>query len=161
MSRRAITFLVVIVALFAGAVLKVGRYSDHADAASLAAETRIFQVMSAHGWSEASSHAGTIYHERIFSRPGCEQSISVAILSGNAEAASFFRLRHGGDAAFIQENVVDHPSGLHRQVTGMVRDVGQMFGISGKERLPVFAIAPAPVANAAECAGPPASAWRF
>lgn len=164
MNRRAITFSVVVLALAIGVALKVTRYSERGDAASTAADAHIAQVMSAHGWSHAKvpeGTTGTIYEQKAFIRPGCDRPVFVAILGGNAEGASFFRQQHGADAAFIQEKVVDHPSGLQRQVTGMVRDVVRMLGFPTKAPMPVLAIAPAPGTTETECSGPPAAAWHF
>lgn len=163
MTKRTITFLIVVLALAVGVALKVTRYSDRGDVASTAAEAHIAQVMSAHGWSQAKSPddaTGTIYVQKAFVRLGCERPVIVAILGGNAEGASFFRQQHGADSAFIQEKVVDHPSGLHRQVTGMVRDVVRMLGLPAKAPTSVLAIAPAPGTTETECSGPPAAAWR-
>lgn len=163
MSRQTVMSLMVVLALVVGVALKVGRYAERGDAASQTAKAHVAQIMAAHGWSETdlpSANTDSIYAQKAFRRPDCKDPIFVAVLGGNAEGASFFRLQHGGDAAFIQGNVVDHPSGMQRQLIGTVRGIGRILGFASKEPLPVLAIAPTPSAAATQCAGPPASAWR-
>ncbi|MGD9670866.1 MAG: hypothetical protein AB7U75_17795 [Hyphomicrobiaceae bacterium] len=162
MRRQTVISLLVVLALVLGVALKVGRYAERGDEASLTAAAHVVRIMAAHGWSETdlpTGNTGSVYEQKAFQKSGCTKPVFVAILGGNAEGAWFFRLQHGGDAAFVQGNVVDHPSGMQRQLIGMVRGIGRILGLASKEPLPVLAIAPAPGASALPCNGPPAEAW--
>jgi len=154
-------FLIALVALI-GVALKAQRYGVEANDVAGEALTHASRVMAEHGWAQATpqNQASTPYLQRAFTRVECPQPVIVAVLEGNAEGAQFFRARYGGDAAFLQDKLVEQPSGLRRQVTGMVRDLKRMGGFSTPRPLPVLAIAPAPTASPSLCDGPPARAWR-
>ena len=163
MTKLTLKALLIVAVAGTGVALKIGRYGAGAEDASGSALAHAARVMAAHGWVEAAQtdqSADTLYVQRTFRRAGCAQPVVVAVLAGNAEGAQFFRARHGGDAAFVQDSVVEQPSGLRRQLTGMSREMGRMLGMDLDRPLPVLAIAPAPGATADTCNGPPAAAWR-
>lgn len=143
--------------------LKFVRYADTSNAATVAANAHITQIMSRHGWTETRDEKGDVsnlYEWRLFSRQGCPKPIVVAVMGGNAEGAEFFRQQHAGDVAFIQDKGVEQqPSGFNRQLEGFIRDVSRLYGASGKPTLPIVAISPEPRPENA-CSGPPATAWQ-
>jgi len=163
MNRQSLMALVVVLALVVGVARKVGRYGERSETTAQTAATHIAEVMSAYGWSTAelpSGNSGSVYQQKTFLKPGCAKPVVVAILGGNAEGASFFRLQHGGDAAFIQGDVVDQPSGMRRQLIGMAHGIARMLGVASKAPSPVLAVSPAPSVSASQCSGPPVAAWR-
>ena len=163
MNARVITSVAVLIALAGGMALKVGRYSGHGEAASTTAERHIAVVMSQHGWLEKNEAAVTghlPFLQKVFVRGCCSEPVFVAILTGNAEGAEFFRLQHSGNVAFVQDDVVSHPNGFRRQIANMTRAAGRLVGHGDGQTLPVLAVSPAPPIDRDECAGPPAQAWR-
>ena len=161
MTKSLFTPALVIAALTVGVGLKAMRYVDDGSDVIAAAHAHVSQTMSDHGWSEQpdAPGAGAVLSQRVFTRAGCPEPVFVALLGGNAEGAAFFKQQHNGNAAFIQDAVVAHPSGLRRQLSGLWRDISGLLGGAQGKRLPVLAVAPAPDA-AADCSGPPPAAWR-
>lgn len=157
------TFLAIVLVAVVGVALKIDRYRARGEAGGAAAQTQVATIMGAHGWSAAQSSNDTAaapYPLQVFVRAGCGAPVVVALLDGNAESATFFRLQHGGDAGFMQQGLVAHPGGLERQVSGLLDDLQRFAGAPQRRQMPVLAIAPAPVAEPEPCQGPPASAWQ-
>lgn len=163
MSTVVLKLAVVTIALSAGAGLKVARYGAPAESPSEAALAHATQIMNAHGWREVTkpnAAASTLHEQRAYTRGGCQNPVIVAALAGNAEGAQFFRIQNGGNVAFIQDDVVAHPSGYERQVQGVIRQFKRLAGFAVRPAMPVIAIAPAPLAQPGACDGPPRSAWQ-
>ncbi len=163
MTAATTRLILVACVLVLGVALKVSRYADRDGTTSSAANIHVTRIMAASGWLEMPPSPGTAeppYTQRAFARQGCDNPIYVAILDGNAESAAFFRVQHQGNAAFVQETVVEHPSGLDRQLSTLTTALGKMFGASTEISLPVLAIAPPPQTAPSPCAGPPAAAWQ-
>lgn len=146
-----------------GVMLKAGRYGSETDNAGGDALAHAARILTAHGWTEVArsdTPASSLYEQRSFTRQGCAEPVVVAVLEGNAEGAQFFRAQHGGDAAFLQGELVELPSGFRRQLAKVTHDLGRMVGLRMERALPVLAIAPAPPELSSSCLGPPAGAWR-
>ncbi len=158
--KVALVFAVVV----AGASLKISRYASASAAIPAGTADSVVRTMSAHGWSLASqSDAGTVtlYDHLGFHKAGCDTTVTIAAMGGNAEAAEFFRQRYGGNAAFIQgDDIVEHPSGVRRQFAILTQQALAAFGLRTPQMAPILAISPAPSASPGDCQGPPASAWR-
>ena len=163
MRRDALKFSAIVLALAAGVALKVGRYAERGDPGAAAAHDYVARVMFSHGWARAAGspdEVQNLYAPMAFERAGCGEPVVVAVMGGNAEGAEFFRLQHDGNAAFIQQAVVDRPSGLARHWDTIGGFWGRMTGAVSSSALPVLAISPAPTAGNAGCGGPPIEAWQ-
>ena len=164
MTVSALKVVAAVAVIAAGASLKFSRYGSAHAAIPENTATDIVGTMFANGWSltsKAESATETLYDRLSFSKAGCATVVTIAAMGGNAEAAEFFRQRHGGDAAFIQDGeIVSRPSGLRRQFAVLTHHASVALGMQAGPMLPVLAISPAPVDDQDECHGPPASAWQ-
>ncbi len=162
MSRDAWKLAAIVVALAVGVALKVGRYAERGDPGAAAAHDYVVRVMSFHGWALAAGsreEVHNLYAPMAFERAGCGEPVVVAVMGGNAEGAEFFRLQHDGDAAFIQQAVVERPSGFARHWDAIGGFWGRMTAASNSV-IPVLAISPAPASGNPGCGGPPVEAWQ-
>lgn len=162
MTRSAPLLALVLAVVAAGLALKIVRYSERGNSAVADAHALVSKVMTAHGWAAVAAggrEVENLYAPITFVRSECANPVVVAVMGGNAEGAEFFRLQHGGDAGFLQQQVVASPSGLERHWSSLAQFLQRLTGSGGRQTLPVLAIAPAPPADATPCGGPPAAAW--
>jgi hypothetical protein len=163
-NTNIVKVVLVLAVVAAGASLKISRYAAAHAAIPLAAVETIVRTMSAHGWSlvsQSEAATATLYDHLSFHKPGCETTVTIAAMGGNAEAAEFFRQRYGGNAAFIQgDDVVERPSGVRRQFAILTQHARMALGLQTSRVAPILAISPAPPASQSNCQGPPVNAWR-
>ncbi|HMN36189.1 MAG TPA: hypothetical protein PKD49_00545 [Hyphomicrobium sp.] len=163
MKRELAALALVLIILGQAISLKFARYGDEGDASMSAAVGYVVQLMQMHGWKPQGGLyiAGGVYEQLRFRRPGCDNSVFVAFLRGNAEASEFFRQDHGGDVMFVQGgDVVERPGGLGRMGKYLLQQVAETLGFERTPPMPVLAIAPSAGAFASDCQGPSMAAWQ-
>ena len=141
-----------------GVATKAARYREPSSADTAVAEARIISRYQQFGWvvrANLKPRPTHPYHWLVFDKAACPTPVMVSLLSSNPEARRLVELNHGGDVAFFEDDHRSETSPFQNwPVVSWLQRTMAGSKMDALPELPPLAVAPAPRAGDAACAGP-------